>query len=68
MTGEQSAALVVRVWLEGGTDAFRARVTAVAADAPGEDHTIAVASSPREVTAAVGHWLEQFLGHAPVTD
>jgi hypothetical protein len=45
VTDERSAALLLRVWLEDGTDEFRARVTAVRLESPGEDRTIAVATS-----------------------
>jgi hypothetical protein len=65
VTEDRSAALVVRVWLEDGTQ-FRARLAAVASDrsdAPGDDVTIAVASSPSDVLAAVGEWLDIFVGN-----
>ncbi|MGY1794911.1 hypothetical protein ACI796_13080 [Geodermatophilus sp. SYSU D00525] len=62
VTEERSAALLVRVWLEGATDEFRARVTAVGLGTSEEDRTVALASSPREVVDAVGEWLQDFLG------
>jgi hypothetical protein len=62
---ERSASLVVRVWLEDGTDQFRARLTSVdtspGAD-PGAQVTVGVASSPREVMTMVRAWLEAFPG------
>ena len=67
MSEDRSGTLLVRVWLEGGT-AFRARVSAVALDAPDEDRTVAVASSPREVLDAVRDWLDEFTGSRSTTD
>lgn len=60
---DRSAALVIRVWLEEGTDQFRGRLTAAetsSAAGGGEDVTVAVAASPRELTDAVSHWLQDF--------
>ena len=68
MTDDRSAALLVRVWLEDGTDQFRARVTAVGSDASEEDRTVALASSPGEVADAVGDWLDRFVRHRTATD
>jgi len=67
VTANPSAALVIRVWLEGATDQFRGRVTSVAAGpgpAAGGGVTVAVASSPREVTDAVICLLEEFIRDA----
>lgn len=69
---ERSAALLVRVWTEGG-GAFRARLTAVdtsaggpAGAAPaGEEVTLTVTASPGEVLDAVRAWLDRFVGAAP---
>jgi hypothetical protein len=62
---ERSASLLVRVWLEEGTDQFRARLTSMdtspGAD-PGSQVTVGVASSPREVMTMVRAWLEALLG------
>jgi hypothetical protein len=67
---DRSAALLVRVWLEGG-ESFRARLTAVgtsgAAD-PDDGVTVAVSSSPGEVVDAVRDWLERFVGDARHAD
>ena len=64
MDGDPSAVLVVRVWLEGGTDQFRARLM-IAGTTPGsevgEDVTVTVASSPGDVVRAVRAWLDEFL-------
>lgn len=68
MSEDRSGTLLVRVWLEGGTEHFRARVSAVASDAPDEDRTVAVASSPREVLDAVRGWLDDFTGTRSTTD
>lgn len=67
MTEDRSAALLLRVWLEDGTDQFRARVTAVGLDTE-EDRTVAVASSPSEVVDAVGDWLDRFVRFGTTTD
>lgn len=62
---DRSATLVVRVWLEGDADAFRARLTAVL---PGEGQqvpeNVAVAASPDDVVAAVRTWLDAFVRNA----
>ncbi len=61
---DRSATLVLRVWLEGGTDGFRGRVTTVdttVGHGSGE-LTVAVASSPGEIVDAVRVWLDEFLG------
>ena len=72
MTVEQdrSAALLVRVWLEGGGDAFRARLTAVGTSDgdPDSGMTVAVSASPGEVVDAVRAWLQAFVGDAPQAD
>lgn len=68
VTDDRSAALLVRVWLEDGTDQFRARVTAVGLDASDDDRTVALASSPREVVDAVGDWLDRFVRFETTTD
>ena len=63
---DPSAALLVRVWLEGG-ESFRARLTAAdtsgGAD-PDGGVTVAVSSSPGEVVDAVRDWLERFVSDA----
>ena len=64
MDGDPSAVLVVRVWLEGGTDQFRARLM-TAGTTPGsgigEEVTVTVAASPGDVVRAVRAWLDKFL-------
>lgn len=67
---DQSASLLVRVWLEGGTDGFRARLTSVDTS-PGNDGaelTVGVASSPSDVITLVQTWLTAFLGPGPDPD
>jgi hypothetical protein len=60
---DPSAVLLVRVWREEGSGAFRARL--LVEGAPGargaELRTVAVGTSPGEVTVAVRHWLDAFL-------
>jgi len=63
--------LLVRVWLEEGSGEFRARLTAVGgaeSKDPGQERTVALASSPGEVLTAVSHWLDGFLGDATGMD
>jgi hypothetical protein len=57
---DRSAALLLRVWTEEGSDQFRARLMAIG-PGQGSDRTVAVASSPDEVLAAVGRWLDEYL-------
>ena len=64
MDDDPSAVLVVRVWLEGDSSQFRARLT-TAGTTPGsgvgEEVTVTVASSPGDVVRAVRAWLNAFL-------
>ncbi|WP_091544326.1 hypothetical protein [Modestobacter sp. DSM 44400] len=64
---DRSAALLIRVWLEGRTDEFRGRLTSVSTSLGdgGVERTVAVASLPEAVLEAVGSWLAQFTGGAP---
>lgn len=64
---DRSAALLLRVWIEEGSDQFRARVMAVGSG-EGGDRTVALASSPDEVLEAVGHWLDEYLQRGASTD
>jgi hypothetical protein len=62
---DRAAALLVRVWVEEGSDQFRARLTALdtsgASGAAGEQQTIAVVASPSDAADALRRWLEDFL-------
>ena len=66
MVDDPSAALLIRVWLEGPGE-FRARLLtapAAAAGTPAEEVTVAVASSPGDVLDAVRAWLDGFVRNA----
>jgi hypothetical protein len=68
MGDDRSAALVIRVWLEEETNQFRGRITAVdtsAGSEGGEGISLAVASSPSDLTDAVREWLYEFISDAP---
>lgn len=67
VTEEQSAALLIRVWLEDD-EVFRARVTSMDPVRGGTEKTVAVASTHREVIDAVRHWLEGFSGQGTELD
>ena len=70
MVQDPSAALLVRVWLEGPGE-FRARLLTLHADAAGtsaEEATVAVASSPESVLDAVRAWLDDFTRGAGTGD
>lgn len=64
MADDPSAVLLVRVWLEGGERAFRARLSGLTGTATPEESTVAVAATPDEVVAAVQRWLAEFVGGA----
>ena len=62
MVDDPSAALLIRVWLEGSRE-FRARLLTLrgaTAGTPAEEVTVAVTSSPDEVLDAVRNWLDDF--------
>ncbi len=64
VSDDESAVLLIRVWLEEGNAALRARLTAVSPlrdGTPVQEATVAVAASPEEVVAAVEEWLADFL-------
>jgi hypothetical protein len=67
LTEDRSAALLVRVWLEDGTEHFRARVTAVGVHGF-EDRTVALAASTSDLIEAVSKWLDDFLRYGTITD
>jgi hypothetical protein len=61
---DRSAALLVRVWVEGGTGDFRCRLTTIDTSGgagSGQEVTLAVASSPGDALVAVRQWLDGFL-------
>ncbi|WP_369255259.1 hypothetical protein [Geodermatophilus amargosae] len=63
----RSGVLLVRVWLEQGTDEFRGRMTTPGVwHGPGArgDLTVALASTPEDVCDAVRQWLSEFLSSA----
>jgi hypothetical protein len=68
---DRSASLLLRVWLENGTE-FRARLTSVdtsQGEETGREATVGVASSPSDLIAAVESWLITFLrGGRAATD
>ena len=71
MNPERSAALLVRVWLEDDSSAFRARMTGIGrpdGDEPVKDLTVAVAASPDDVLTAVTAWLDRFLSGPEASD
>jgi hypothetical protein len=64
---DRNGVLVVHVWLEGGTDQFRARLITSGPDGgrlDGTGITVAVTASPEGVPQAVRSWLTSFLGTA----
>lgn len=66
MVDDPSAALLIRVWLEGA-GGFRARLLTLqqaTAETPAEEVTVAVASSPGDVLDAVRDWLDGFTQQA----
>jgi hypothetical protein len=68
LVDDPSAALLIRVWTEGSSE-FRARLMTLrgaTAQAPAEEVTVAVASSPGGVLDAVRDWLDDFIGNATI--
>ena len=68
MVDDPSAARLIRVWTEGSSE-FRARLMTLrgaTAQAPAEEVTVAVASSPGGVLDAVRDWLDDFIGNATI--
>lgn len=66
MVDDPSAALLIRVWLEGPGE-FRARLLTrrgATAETPAEEVTVAVASSPGAVLDVVRDWLDRFIENA----
>ena len=70
VTLDRSAALVLRVWTEDD-EAFRARLTLAPLtgdQAVGEEATVAVAATPRDVIEAVRAWLNDFVAGVDTAD
>jgi hypothetical protein len=68
VSDDRSAALLVRVWLEGDLGAVRARLTALRpsqGSEPPEQVTVAVVASADDVLRAVSEWLDDVVGHRP---
>ena len=67
---DRSATLILRVWLEGGTDGFRGRVTTMDTSVRhgGGELTVGVVASPGEVVDAVRAWLDEVLGASQPAD
>ena len=67
MDDDRNGVLLVRVWTEGGSGQFRARLTSRGTGGTAREEgelTVAVASSPEAVSRAVRSWLGAFLrGH-----
>ncbi len=64
LVGGRSAALLVRVWLEDGAQSLRGRLTTMeTSPGPGgaAEVTVALASSSRDVVAAVRAWLDDLV-------
>jgi hypothetical protein len=66
LNDDRSATLIIRVWLEGGANNFRGRLTAVDTSAghEGGELTLGVTSSADALVDAVHAWLDEFLGQA----
>ena len=66
MVDHPSAALLIRVWLEGPGE-IRARILTLrdaTSETPAEEVTLAVAASPGDVLDAVRDWLDSFTRQA----
>ncbi len=66
LVDDATAALLIRVWLEGAGE-FRARLLTLGDDAagtPADGVTVAVVSSPEDVLDAVRDWLRGFASQA----
>ena len=57
---ERTGVLVLRVWIEAGTDEFRARLTAESELGTGERVT-AVAGSLEEIVEFIRRWVDEFV-------
>jgi hypothetical protein len=63
LNDDRSGTLILRVWLESGTNDLRGRLTTVDTSIghEGADLTVGVASSVDGLVDAVRAWLDQFL-------
>jgi hypothetical protein len=73
VSDDRSAALLIRVWLEGDHGAMRARLTTLLpsrGDEAPDEVAVAVVASASDVLSAVGEWLDDVLGHGrePIDD
>lgn len=57
---ERTGVLVLRVWIEAGTDEFRARITAES-ELGAEERVTVVASSLDEIIEFVRRWVQEFV-------
>jgi hypothetical protein len=66
LNDDRSATLILRVWLESGTDGFRGRLTTMDTSVghEGGELAVGVTSSPADMVNAVRAWLDEFLGEA----
>jgi hypothetical protein len=62
-TGERTGVLVLRVWIEAGSDEFRARITAES-ELGSADRVTAVAASMEEILDFIRDWVDEFLAGA----
>jgi hypothetical protein len=63
-SGERTGVLVLRVWIEAGTDEFRARITADDELGSGERVT-AVAATMEEILEFIRSWVHEFVERGP---
>jgi hypothetical protein len=64
---ERTGVLVLKIWIEAGTNEFRARMTAESEIGSGE-HVRVHASSLEEILVFISRWVQEFLERDAVTD